>query len=454
MRRKQPVLVVGIVFTAAMVCWGQTAGNSARTSGPSDPTTESSASATTQAATSDNKPPSGAQPVGLGIGGNNTLNISLNANQAWDSDPPVAVSSPNSWQPETSFGGTLQLGFDTVKSQTRLNYNGSAIVYPNGSPGWRSYQDFGFSQDLKIGRWTLTAADMLNYTPNSPFGGYGYGLAPAGLTSTSTPVVNPQYVPNQSVLTPFAASYFNTVVGQVEYGLSRRSSWTASGSYGIVRYPDSDLYNTNQLIASTGYNRSLTAKDSIFGTYNYSQFSYLAYNSNFTSQNVQFGYARKVTGRMSLRVTAGPEFTNAIALGANQKQIQFSGSANLAYSRGYSDIGLSYFAGATGGSGVMTGAQTENFQFTIGHAFSRAWTTSFSAGYSNNSGLVQQQSYNSVFFSPAVRRSINRNLGLSFNYAYQKQLTQSSCVGLVCGNFSRNFVGAGIDYRFRPIRLE
>ena len=69
MRRKQPVLIVGIVFTAAMVCWGQTAGNSARTSGPSDPTTESSASATTQAATSDNKPPSGAQPVGLGIGG-------------------------------------------------------------------------------------------------------------------------------------------------------------------------------------------------------------------------------------------------------------------------------------------------------------------------------------------------------------------------------------------------
>ena len=212
-----------------------------------------------------------------------------------------------------------------------------------------------------------------------------------------TPVVNPQYVPNQSVLTPFAASYFNTVVGQVEYGLSRRSSWTASGSYGIVRYPDSDLYNTNQLIASTGYNRSLTAKDSIFGTYNYSQFSYLAYNSNFTSQNVQFGYARKVTGRMSFRVTAGPEFTNAIALGANQKQIQFSGSANLAYSRGYTDIGLSYFAGATGGSGVMTGAQTQNVQFTIGHSFSRAWTTSFSAGYSNNSGLVQQQSYNSVY---------------------------------------------------------
>ena len=67
---------------------------------------------------------------------------------------------------------------------------------------------------MKVGRWTLTAADTLNYSPNSPFGGYGYTLAPAQQLRRHSSVVNPQYVPNQSILTPYTSSYFNTVLGQ------------------------------------------------------------------------------------------------------------------------------------------------------------------------------------------------------------------------------------------------
>ena len=202
---------------------------------------------------------------------------------------------------------------------------------------------------MKVGRWTLTAADTLNYSPNSPFGGYGYSLAPASNASTTSSIINPQYVPNQTILTPYASSYLNTALGQVEYGLTRRSSWTATGSYGIMRFPDSGLYDTNQLVASTGYNHSLTARDSIYATYNYSQFHYTAYDSSFTSQNAQFGYSRKVTGRMSFQVSGGPEFINATSIGASQKKVQFSGSANVGYSRARTNFGLTYFAGVTGG---------------------------------------------------------------------------------------------------------
>jgi len=451
--RKQAILMAAAILVAVNCCWGQVQGAASQNSGPASPIGSETTANTASSAPGDNRPPSGAQPVGLGIGGSNSVNISLNANQAWDSRPPVSISSTNSWEPETTFGGELQLNLDTVKAHTRLNYDGSAIVYPNGSPSWRSYQNFGFSQDVRLGRWTLTGADTLNYTPNSPYGGYGYGLAPASGGSSSA-VLNPQYVPNQSILTPFASSYFNTVLGQVEYGLSRRSSWTANGSYGILRYPDSNLYDTNQLMASTGYNYSLTARDAIFATYNYSDFRYLAYDSIFTSQSVQLGYSRKVSGRISFQVSGGPQFTNATALGAGQKQIQFSGSANLVYSRGYTNLGLTYFAGTTAGSGVMTGAQTNNVQATIGHSFSHAWTSSFSVGYSNNRGLVQAQSYDSLYVSPALRRSVTRNFGLTFNYTYQKQLTQTTCAGLVCGDFDRSFASVGIDYRFKPIRLE
>ena len=452
MVNRRTVLTTTIVLIAALSCWGQAAPqtSTAATSGSAG----NSDSAEASVPVVDNRPPSGAQPVGLGIGGRKEVNISLNASQSWDSSPPVSLNSSKSWEPEPSVGGTLQLSFDTTKAQTRLNYDGSVIGYPDGSPAWRAYQNFGFSQTVRVGRWTLTAADTLNYSPNSPFGGYGYSLAPANNTS-ATSIINPQYVPNQTILTPYASSYFNTVLGQVEYGLTRRSSWTATGSYGIMRFPDSGLYDTNQLVASTGYDHSLTARDSIYATYNYSQFHYTAYDSSFTSQNAQFGYSRKVTGRMSFQVSGGPEFINATSIGASQKKVQFSGSANVGYSRARTNFGLTYFAGVTGGSGVLTGAQTQNVQFAVGRSFARDWTTNFSVGYSNNSGLVQQQSsYDSLYFSPAIRRGLTRNLGVTFNYSYQKQLTQSNCVGLACGTVSRNFLSAGVDYRFRPIHLE
>ena len=255
-------------------------------------------------------------------------------------------------------------------------------------------------------------------------------------------------------LTPATSNYFNTVVGQLEYGISRRSSWTASGSYGTLHFFNSDLYNVNQVVASTGYNHSMTARDTVFVNYNYSEFSYIQFNSSFSSQNVQLGYSRRITGRLSFLVSGGPELTDATSVGAAQKQVQFAGNANLAYGRGRTSVSATYFAGTTGGSGVFTGAQTQNVQASVGRSFGRDWSTSLAAGYSHNSGLAQQQTYNLFFISPSIRRGLTRNLGVSFNYSYQEQPAQSNCTGFVCSTLSRNFMSVGVDYRFRPIHLE
>lgn len=452
MTSRQNVLILTLVFGVSSLSWAQSAGGASQATSASGSATESSSTEVSAAPIPDNRPPSGAQPVGLGLGGRKELNISLNGNQSWDSNAALNSGS-SSWEPVPSFGGALRLSFDTAKSQTVLNYSGNAIAYPDQTPVWTTYQNLAFSQSVRIGRWTLTGIDTFSYSPNSPFGGYGYGLTPDNNVVASN-VINSQFVPNQSILTPSTNNYFNTVVGQLEYDISRRSSWTASGSYGTLHFFDSGFYNVNQVVASTGYNHSLTSRDAIFATYNFSEFYYTNFNTNFSSQNVQLGYSRKVTGRMSLVLSGGPEFTDAISIGASQRQIQFAGNANLVYGRGRTNLALTYFAGTTGGSGVFTGAQTQNAQFTIGRSFSRDWSTSFSTGYSHNSGLVQQQTYNLFFISPSIRRAVTRNLGVSFNYSYQKQLTQSNCTGLVCGTLYRNFLSAGIDYRFRPIHLE
>lgn len=449
---------LGLFLSTSLVSLGQVTGNSSQTSVPVAPAYSDNTPLTSAAAlSSDNRPPSGAQPVGLGFTQQKLLKVSVNASQSWDSNPPVTSQQhPSSWQPEPAFGGNLQLLSATGKYQSLVNYTGNVLAYPNESPAVTTYQSLQVSQNIVLGRWMVTGADTFKYSPNSPFGGYGYGLLPAGSGAANGAVISPQYSPNQSILTPYTSSYFNTVLGQVAYSLSRKSSWTASGSYGILRSPDDGFYDTNQSVASAGYNHGISSRSTIFANYVYSRFQYTNIDSSFTTQTVQLGYSRQVVGRISLQASGGPAFTNENNLGAKQLQVRFSGAASLMYSRGTTSLAITYLGGTTSGSGVLTGAQTQSVQSTIGHSFSRFWTSSISVGYSHNSGLSQsqQETYNSLYLTPSLRRAITSNLGVSVNYSYQQQLTNSGCAGLACGSLARNLVTAGIDYRFRPYRLE
>jgi hypothetical protein len=399
----------------------------------------------------DFQPASGAQPFSLGVGERKELDISLFATQSWDSIGYGGNANGTNWQPNSSFGGSLQLALDRKNSQTVLNYNGHAIAYPDREPVWNSYQTLGFSHSVRIGRWALTAIDSFSLSPNSPFGGYGFGL-PGGGSAAGQPILNAQYFPNQSILTSYATNYFNSTTGQLSYGLSRRSSVTASVAYGILRFTGSSFQNSNQVTASTGYNYSLTAKDSISATYSFGRIAFTG--SNYVSHTMQLGYSHKLNGRFSLLLSGGPEVIDTANLGFSGVRVQSSGNASLLYSKARTSLSLSYFRGTTGGSGVLAGATTQSAQVSIGQEISKAWTTSLAVGYANNSGLVQQQNYNAVYISPGMRRAVTRNLGLTFNYSYQHQVASSNCVLAVCGNVGGNFLSVGVDYRFRPIRLE
>jgi hypothetical protein len=388
------------------------------------------------------------------MGGRKQMDIALYTTQSWDSAAYGSNSTGSNWQPTTSFGGSLNLGLDRQNSQTSLNYNGHAIAYPNRPDHvWNTYQTLGFSHSVKIGRWGLTAIDSFSISPDSPFGGLGFGL-PSGGSGSGQPILNPQYVPNQSILTDYATNYFNSMTGQVSYGLSRRASVTASVAYGILRFTDASFQNTNQITASTGYNYSLTAKDSISVTYTFGHIDYTDFSSSYVSHTMQLGYTHKLNGRFSIQLAGGPEVVDTSNLGFSNVRVQSSGNAAILYSRARTSLSLSYFRGTTGGSGVLTGATTQFAQGNVSREISKAWTTSLSVGYGNNRGLVQQQTYNTLYVSPSMRRAVTRNLGLTLNYSYQHQLASSNCVSAVCGDLGRNFLSVGLDYRFRPIRLE
>jgi hypothetical protein len=440
------ILLVIVITSAMFQGWAQEVPTS-----PENATLDENRASSTQS--NDFRPLSGGQPISLGLGGPKQLDVSLNVNQLWTSYPVGGGNAANGSYPGWSFGGTLQLSLDKGSSQTILNYSGNGIDYPDRNPALLMYQNLGVSHSFKLGRWGFTLADAFNYSPNSPFGGYGIGLP--GSAGSTQPVLNQQNVPNQSILTPYVNSYMNSVMGQVEYGITRRSSWTASGTYGFLRFPDSSLSNSNQLSASVGYNYALSEKDSIAVSNVFSRFQYPDLDFSFWSNAVQFSYSHQLKGRLALQLAGGPEITNTTNLALVQRAVQFSGTGSLLYSKGHTSMGISGVSGTTAGSGVLAGARTETAQFSVSQALSNTWSTTVAMGYAHNTGLVQgQQAYNTLFFSPNMRHAITRNIGVNFNYTYQRQLSSTGCAGLSCAALSGSFVTFGVDYRFRPRRFE
>jgi len=69
---------------------------------------------------------------------------------------------------------------------------------------------------------------------------------------------------------------------------------------------------------------------------------------------MQFEYGRKITGRMALKITGGPEVTTfRVPIGSLTERISGSGSALLMYSFARSNMALTYTHGVNGGSGVV-----------------------------------------------------------------------------------------------------
>ncbi|HLH07347.1 MAG TPA: hypothetical protein VKW78_08920 [Terriglobales bacterium] len=399
----------------------------------------------------DTRPLTGAQPFSLGISGHKQMSVSLFASEGWDSNPGVIAGTGTAFESLTIAGGSLALQRQLQTSQTALAYSGSVVHYSTSQPAFSTSQNLSFSQNFQIGRWNLTGADAFTYTPNSLMGGGFLLPIPEQVPDA---VIKPQYAPNQSILNPYGAQYGNTVMGQVAYDLSRRSTWTASAIYGIERFQDFSLYDYNEITGTSGYNYGLTSKDSIGISYNYSLFRYDNFNSQFHSQGLQLSYGRKIGGRMSFQASGGPQFINSGGLTKAANQITYNGSASLDYQRARTSVSISYFTGTTAGAGVLYGATTSTAQVSVSRPLGTTWSATGIFGYSRNSDLTNtSQIYQGLFVGANVHRSLGRYAGLTLNYNYQRQVSDN-CVGLACGDLNRQIAGVAFNWSFRPIPLE
>lgn len=423
----------------------------------------------------DTNPPTGAEELTLGAleSGRNFLNGSFRFMQTAESNPQFN-NTGTQWGTVTNLIGQLALNLTGKTSSFVLQYAGAGFIPVNQRFGATQAQQLGISEMVNAGRWSLFLADEAIYSPEGGYGFGGLGMAGgAGFGSQIFTGLSPNLVNQQTALVD-ARRVGNTSLAQIQYKLSARSSITAFGTYGLLHFVDPGFIDSNQVMGQIGYNYAATRHDTVSLSYSYGQFHFGGgNNSGLKSHSLDLGYARRVTGRLSFNVAAGPQliFTQSVVtvpvlqLGPfilfgtakeNFRRLSWSGQSRLQYSLGRNHLTISYFRAVTGGSGVLAGAQTSDGQASINHIFNHSWSGDLSFGYAHNGALAAATgSYNSMYGGAGMHRRLGRDGDLTFTYRLQRQQTSSACSASFCGrDFLQHVVGVGFQWQLRPIRLQ
>ena len=422
----------------------------------------------------DTNPPSGAQDLTIGFpeGGRNYLKSYLNVLEIVNTNAELARNAH--FTSMTNLIGDVALDRSGKQNRFELQYMGAGFLPIHQQFGNTQAHQLGISQSITLGRTSFFLADEAVYSPEGGFGFGGLGAA-AGLGPGSQIFtgLNPNLINSQTALFE-ARRLTNTSVAQVEHNLSARSSITAYGSYGMLHFFDTGFIDSQQVLANVGYNYSLSRHNTVSLTYGYGQFHFGgASNTGMKAHSLNLGYARRVTGRLSFRISAGPQliFTQSrvtvpiLQLGPfvlfgiekeNFRRLSWSGYSDAKYRMGRTDLDLSFMRSVTGGSGLLAGAQTDYVQASVHRAIGRVWSARVNAGYAHSASVgAAVGRYNGVYAGAGLHRRVGRGSGLDLTYQLQRQTSHGTCVSTACGADSlRNVFGVGYHWQFRPIRLD
>lgn len=373
----------------------------------------------------------------------------------------------NNWNSTSYVAGNVSLLENWSRSQLALNCSGGGnfstdSVYGNG---W--FQQLGAVQTFNRERWQLTLLDEFAYLPQAQFGfGAGTGLALPGIGGSLAPGMtglSNGLSAGQSIFTAIGPRYTNTFGTQVNYNLTPRSSVTLGGVYSILRFTNSGNIESNDYLGNAGYNYQITRQDTLGVVYRFGSYHYLGLPQAIGDHTIQAAYGRKITGRLALQLSGGPEITMfRVPMGTSTKKryIAGSGNATLTYAFSRGSVSLSYLHGVTSGSGVFVGATTDQVTGAVMRKLSRVWSGSASLGYARNRNAetapgVSNQSYNALYAGASVARPLGRNANFSLGYTgYVETSNNTVCAGTNCGSsFTSHQISVGLSWHTRPFVL-
>jgi hypothetical protein len=378
-----------------------------------------------------------------------------------------AQGGQDSWSDTSYIAGNFSLLYNWSRSRLAINYSGGGSFSTDSTIGNGWFQQLSAVQTFNWQRWQLTLLDDFAYLPQAQFGfGAGTGLAQPGIGGSlggGLTGLAPGYYPGQTVFSAIGPRYMNTAAVQVNYLLTPRSSFTVGGIAGIMRFSDPGNVESNDYIANIGFNYQLSRNNTLGVQYRFSSYHYLESPQAIGDHLFQVAYGRKITGRLALQLSGGPEITNFRIAEPPSTKTQFiagSGNAVLTYAFPWGSVSANYNHGVTAGSGVFLGAITDQVTGTVSGKLTRVWGGQAFVGYSRNRNAGAGQSasnttYDTLFVGASATRPLGRNANLSLGYnAYIETASTSVCAGSNCSsNFTTNQITLGLNWHTRPFVL-
>jgi hypothetical protein len=395
----------------------------------------------------------------------------VNVTSSFDSNPVTATAThTQGWVYWTSPSAGVDLHRVSGNSDLTLNYSVIESISNASGVGSTTTQQLGLSDRFTLHRSVITAIDQLAEFPNSAFGYGGFGGDTLGVAATG---LQSSFASNQSILTGSGERISNTAVLQVDTFLAPRTSLTFVGSYGLMDYVNHGLLNNNQVSFQAGYNHTLNRKDTIGVFYRFDGFRYSQITQSIDSHSLQLSYGRRVTGRLAFQISGGPavSFSNlpittssavsTTTTATSARQIYWDLGTTLTYGWRRTSLSAAYNHFVTGGSGVLSGALTDNFTGTVTRQIRRNLSGSLTFGYSRNQGLAASttagvrganQTYNYWFADAGINRTFGKAINASVGYHVQSQSTGAvSCsTGTCATSVTENLIYLELGWRPRP----
>jgi hypothetical protein len=380
----------------------------------------------------------------------------------------LAQGGGNDWNSTSYITGNLSLLQNWSRAQLSLNYSGGEAISTDSAIGNGQFHRFSAVQTFTWGRWRLTVLDQFAHLPQAQFGfGAGTGLAIPGVggpLAPGLPGLQSGFTPSQSIFTQVGPETSNSFGTQFSYALTPRSSVTIGGVFSILRFSEPGNIESNDVVLNAGYNLQVSRTD-IFGmSYRFSAYEFLDSPQAMGVHAIQAAYGKKITGRLALKLSGGPEITSfriPPGVGTGTHHVAGTGSASFSYAFSAGSASLGFNHGADNGSGVLLGAISDQVTGSANRKLTRVWRGNVSLGYTNtsptggNSAPTPNLAYNTVYVGAGVQRPVGRTTEFTLNYTANIQTSKNAvCAGANCStNFTTHVIAVGLNWRARPFVL-
>ena len=386
---------------------------------------------------------------------------------------PTLLSPSSGWSANNYFLGNLSVLETGTRSQLALNYSGGGFFSTDNALGNGMVQELGVIQAFHWRRWKLQFLDQFAYLPETQFGfGGATNLSVPGIDSPLSPALpglGASIAPSQDIFGGNGPRYTNAFAIQTTYAVTPRASITMAGAYDFLHFVDKVApgaldalranYDTYNAVGNFGYEYALTRRDSIGVFYRFTSYHFNANAQAIGDHIVSLAYGRKITGRLGLQLSAGPELAELrVAVNNQTRRTLWASSAWLTYVVPRGTLTMGYTHGTSDGSGALVGSTADQVTFSGNHRVGRVWNVLGSVGYSHNRSLGTnssqsfQLSFDSYFFTGGLSRPLGPNANLSVGYTARIQGSSGvTCPTTVCGtDFTQHQVSIGLRWNTRP----